>query len=105
MRKLLFISIICVTLSACASHYGAATINSNPSGAEVINIEDGTVLGVTPFTTWWKGPNGNRQHIAVRFKKEGYYEKVETFWLSMRQNSADSALEEPSFVEVNLLTK
>jgi len=50
MYRLLAIIFICLGLSACASHYGAVTIVSTPSGAEVISDEDGTVLGTTPTT-------------------------------------------------------
>jgi len=81
MRNLLIISFLCISLSACASHYGAAFITSNPPGAQVINTDDGTTLGVTPTTVWWKESSANRQYIAVRFRKDGFYEKVDSFWL------------------------
>ena len=105
MRNYLVISFICLFLSACDSHYGAAYITPNPPGAQVINVDDGTTLGVTPLTHWWKDPSGNRQHIALRFRQDGYYEKVNSFWLSMRHTSADDAMQDLTRVEVNLLQK
>lgn len=94
-----------VALSACSTHYGAAKIVSNPPGAEVISDEDGTVIGTTPTTAWWKDSSSNRQHIILRFKKDGYYEKVSSFWLSMRHRSLESAKENTQLVEVVLQDK
>jgi len=105
MYKIIITALFSITLSACASHYGAARIVSSPPGAEVINIDDGTTLGVTPTTVWWKEGSSERQHIAVRFKKEGYYEKVSSFWLSMRHSSIEKAEQDLTLVEVSLLRK
>ena len=100
--KLLLLILSCIALSACSAHYGAAKIISHPAGAEVINMEDGTVLGVTPTESWWKYANDNNQHLALRFKKDGYHEKVTSFWLSMRHSSAEEAQKNPQLVEVSL---
>jgi hypothetical protein len=105
MIKLINVAILCLSISACASHYGAAKIVSIPSGAEVINVDDGTTLGVTPTTVWWKDPSANRKHIALRFQKDGHYEKVSSFWLSMRHSTAAKAKKNATFVEVNLQKK
>jgi len=102
MRKFLFIGFLSVFLSSCAAHYGAATIKSNPPGAEVVSTDDGTILGVTPMTYWWKEPSGNTQYKVLRIKKEGYYEKSAPFKLSMRHNSEEEAKENATIVEVNL---
>ena len=104
MRNLLLI-FLCLSLTACASHYGAAYITSNPPGAQIINTKDGTLLGVTPTTVWWKDGSGNRQQIPVRFQKDGYYEKTQGFWLSMRHRSIEKAKADPTHVEVNLQQK
>ena len=72
---------VLVALSGCASYYGAAKITSVPNGAEVINLKDGTILGVTPTTVWWQAGNSDRQHISLRIKLDGYYDKVAPFWL------------------------
>ena len=92
-------------LSACGAHYGAAKIVSTPSGAEVINLDDGTVIGNTPVTMRWKNSSSDRQHIPVRLKKPGYYEKVSSFWLSMRHSSEQEANENPQLVEITMQKK
>ena len=86
-------------ISGCATYYGAAKITSYPSGAEVINTKDGTVLGVTPTTVWWKNSSSDRQHITLRLKLDGYYDKVTPFWLSMRHNTQQEAMSAPQAVE------
>ena len=88
-------------VTGCA-HYGAAQINSTPPGAEVVNLDDGTVLGVTPATVVWKEGSSNRKYLSVRFKMEGYRDKVSSFWLSMRHGSRKSASADPQLVEVSL---
>ena len=94
-----------LSLSACGAHYGAAKIVSNPPGAEAINLDDGTVIGNTPVTMRWKNSSKDRQHIAIRLKKAGYYEKVSSFWLSMRHSSEKAANENPQLVEVTMQKK
>ncbi len=94
-----------LALSACGAHYGAAKIVSTPPGAEVINLDDGTVIGNTPVTMRWKHSSGDRQHIPVRLKKPGYYEKVSSFWLSMRHGSEQAANENPQLVEITMQKK
>lgn len=91
-----------ILMTGCASHYGAARIVSTPPGAEVLSSEDGTSLGVTPATVVWKDSSANRKHMILRFQKDGYYEKVSSFWLSMRHSSMDDAKQNPGLVEVVL---
>ena len=93
---------ICVGLSACAAHYGAAKIISSPPGAEVINGEDGSIIGTTPVTMEWKNANGSRQTIILKFKKSGYYEKTSSFWLEMRKRNAKAASNDPQLVEIEM---
>ena len=105
MQKLILLASLVVFVSGCASHFGAARIVSTPPGAEVISGEDGTSLGVTPATVFWKDGSANRKHLILRFQKEGYYEKVSSFWLSMRHASRDQAVQTPDLVEVVLQAK
>ncbi|RBP53415.1 hypothetical protein [Arenicella xantha] len=95
----------CLTLTACGAHYGAARFVSDPPGAEVINLDDGTVIGTTPVTMFWKDSTGTRQMVPIRLKKAGYYEKVSSFWLSMRHTSEKQALENAQVVEVSMQKK
>ncbi|MEO0367202.1 MAG: hypothetical protein AAF197_00295 [Pseudomonadota bacterium] len=107
IRKLFTTCLILLALSACASgpYYGAAKIVSEPSGAEVINLKDGSLLGITPTTVWWKEPTSDQQEITLRLKLDGYYDKVAPFWLSMRHETQQSALDSPTLVEASLLRR
>ncbi|GAA6137990.1 hypothetical protein NBRC116583_17370 [Arenicella sp. 4NH20-0111] len=105
LLKIALIATSVFIISGCSSHYGAAKILSQPPGAEVINLDDGTVIGVTPLTTWWKDSSGNRQYVALRVRKPGFEEKVSHFWLSMRHKSQSSAKENPQLVEITLTEK
>ena len=87
-------------LSGCAAHHGAAQITSTPIGAQVINVDTGEVLGVTPLLIQWKERRGTRQQILVKLNKEGYYEKTEAFWLDMNAKTAKTAAQTPNFVEI-----
>lgn len=100
-RLLISLTAIAI-LSGCASYYGAARITSEPSGAEVINLKDGTILGVTPTTVWWKSGSSDRQHMSLRLKLDGYYDKVAPFWLSMRHKSQSESMASPQVVETVL---
>jgi len=87
------------------SNYGAARITSLPDGAEVINVDTGTVLGVTPTDVWWESTSKDKQLFNVRLRKAGYYDKLAKFWLSMRHTTSEDALKSAQKVEVNLLPK
>jgi len=105
MRKLLLTLCLSLLLSACAAHYGAAKIISTPAGAEVISGKDGSSLGVTPTKVVWKEASDTNQHLILRFRKDGYYEKVTSFWLHMRHSTSAKAEESPDLVEVVLQRK
>jgi len=90
-----------VALSGCAT-YGAANIQSSPQGAEVVNLEDDSVLGLTPVTVWWKGDSANSRYVNIRLQKPGFRDKVTAFWVNMRHSSRDDAMSEPVQVQVNL---
>ncbi|MBL4674322.1 MAG: hypothetical protein JKX81_18825 [Arenicella sp.] len=93
---------LALSISACASYYGAAKIVSSPSGAQVISANDGSVIGTTPMTFRWKNTNGNRETIIVKLKKIGYYEKTSSFWLEMRARNLKTALAAPQLVEIEM---
>lgn len=102
MNKLLIALTLSISLSACASsHYGAAKITSIPTGAEVIS-DQGTILGVTPTTAWWTDESGKQQDLLLRFRKDGYLEKVGSFGLSMHHKSQQDAIQNPQKIEVLL---
>lgn len=88
-------------LSACA-HHGAAYIETQPSGAEVVDAKTGVVLGVTPIKVWWQDDSQSRKFINIRVQKEGYLDKTSSFWLTLRHGSRESALAHPQSVEMVL---
>lgn len=103
--KLTFLTSLALSMSGCTTYYGAAVITSDPPGAQVINDEDGKVLGITPLTMSWKDGNANRQHIILDFSKDGYYKKISSFWLSMRYRTQSAAIDAPQSWEVTLEKK
>ena len=86
--------------TACASYHGAAQITSSPAGAQVISLETGEVLGVTPLLVNWKERVGTRQQILIKLNKDGYYQKTEGFWLDMNFRNAKKAAKMPNYVEI-----
>lgn len=98
------LTILCA-LSGCASHYGAMRIDSSPSGAQVISLEDNSVVGVTPVVLVMKGSNERRQHIIVRLLKDGFYEKTDSFWMEMRHRSPEKAGQDAQEFKITLEEK
>ena len=91
--------------AAGCSSYGAARIQSIPPGAEVVNLEDDSLLGTTPVLVHWKTDRQESRLITVRFQKQGYAKKVTAFWVNMRHASRDSAENDPQDVKVELEEK
>ena len=81
--------------------YGSAYIVSNPPGAEVINMDDGTLLGVTPLKQVWRD-EGKRKFVNIQLDKEGFKDKATSFWLTLKHRTRKSAVNDPQFVEVVL---
>ena len=102
MKKLsVLIPLIILFLSACA-HHGAAAIKSRPSGAEVVDLKTGELLGVTPVSVWWRDDSLARKFVNIRVHKEGYRDKTSSFWIDLRHDSKKSALENAESVEMIL---
>lgn len=97
----LLIPLLLLGVSGCSS-YGAARILSEPSGAEVVNLEDDSLLGTTPVMVHWKNDREESKLITVRFHKTGYDDKVTAFWVNMRHSSRAKAEKEPQPVKVEL---
>lgn len=94
--------LISVFMSGCASHHGAAHIVSDPPGATVFNLRDKTELGVTPLVVHFIEDNDERQNIALRFEKEGYYNKTSAFWLTFQHSDKKSAVAGAERWETNM---
>jgi hypothetical protein len=98
------IPVLLIAISGCSS-YGAAKIQSIPSGAEVVNLEDDSLLGTTPVMIHWKNDREESKLITVRFHKTGYNDKATSFWVNMRHSSRADAEKEPQTVKVELKPK
>ena len=103
LRKLslALFAIVSLTLAGCA-HHGAAMIESQPSGAEVVDLDSDTLIGVTPVKVWWKESGDKRKFVNIRLQKEGFRDKTTSFWVSLRHGSRGSAVSNPQSVEVTL---
>jgi len=101
MARMLFVVAVLASVAGCAK-YGAANIQSRPPGAEVINLEDDSILGRTPVKVWWTSDSSDPKYINVRFQKPGFRDKVTAFWVNMRHGSQEEALENASPVLVEL---
>ncbi len=100
-RLALLIPLLLLTVSGCSS-YGAASLLSAPTGAEVVNLEDDSLLGTTPVMVHWKNDREESKLITVRFHKTGYDDKVTAFWVNLRHSSRAKAENEPQAVKVEL---
>ena len=105
IRKVFMACGLCLFLSACGAHHGAARITSQPSGAQIVNIDNGKIMGTTPMTLNFTNSNSERLHLPVKLVKEGYYDKVESFWLSMRHSSQKKARQNPKVVKIELVKR
>ena len=99
--SLALFALFTLALAGCAQH-GAAMIRSQPSGAEVVDLDNDTLMGVTPVKVWWKESGAKRKFVNIRLQKEGYRDKTTSFWVSLRHASRSSAVGNPQSVEVTL---
>ncbi|MCK5360310.1 MAG: hypothetical protein KAJ95_06760 [Gammaproteobacteria bacterium] len=104
LKRALLIPVLLMGITGCSS-YGAAKIQSLPSGAEVVNLEDDSLLGTTPVMIHWKNDREESKLITVRFHKPGYDDKVTAFWVNMRHSSRADAEKSPQAVKVELKPK
>ncbi len=90
--------------SGCAKKtmYGAVKFESDPPGAEVINLKDDASLGVSPVVVTWETSDGAPQYVTVQMRKSGYLEDITSFWVNTRHESREDAQNEaqPIFVEL-----
>lgn len=100
----LFVALIILFVSGCSTQqYGAVKFSSNPSGAEVVNLKDETVLGTTPVRVLWKGSGGSSEKVTVQFIKNGYFEKIISVWVNKRHASEQDAVAEATEMHAELI--
>ncbi len=91
-------------LSGCAgsTEYGSAKINSDPQGAEVVNLKDNSHLGTTPVNVSFAGDAGSSEFITIQLRKLGYIDKITTFWVNKRHKTALDADDNAIDISVSL---
>jgi len=91
-RKMLLAAVAMHLLSGCAStEFGAAKINSNPEGAEVVNLKDNSHLGTTPVNVSFAGEAGTSEFVTIQLRKPGYLDRITSFWINKRHETAAEA--------------
>lgn len=101
--SLLLLCLSLLFLGGCVSNYGAASFDSTPDGVQVFDMEDGSVIGVTPVQFLWRSNNIKRKYMNVRMHKEGYQDVVKSFWLSLDYKSETDARKNPQSVQFELI--
>ena len=91
-----------LTVGCSPKKYGAVQFHSEPEKAEVLNLRDDALLGLTPVLVVWESDNGEPQYITVQMRKAGYLEEIASFWLNTRYESRESAQEDPQPVTIIL---
>ena len=93
MKKsfLLLASTAFLFITGCSSktYFGAADINSEPEGADIINIRDNTNLGRTPAQVMWSGKGSEK--VTIQLHKNGYHSSITSFWVNKRHESEEAA--------------
>ena len=101
-RYIALLTIGLFTLSGCAYHHGAAYIKTDPPGAQVINMDDSSVLGITPVKIWWREGAEQRKFVNILVHKAGYRDKTTSFWVTLRHSNRQSALGDPQNVDIEM---
>ena len=104
-RYIRILSFVLLTpiISGCLSNYGVAAFRSVPDGVRVFDMDDGSVIGVTPVNFKWKSGTVKRKYMNVRMHKDGYQDAVKSFWLNLGSRTAKSADKNPQLVQFELI--
>ena len=104
-RYIRILSFVLLTpiISGCLSNYGVAAFRSVPDGVQVFDMDDGSVIGVTPVNFKWKSGTVKRKYMNVRMHKDGYQDAVKSFWLNLGTRTAKSADKNPQLVQFELI--
>ena len=94
--------VLTICVSGCTTFYGAAMIETNPDGAQVYDMEDGSFVGISSVNHVWRSSDTRNKFMNVRLQKEGYQDTFSSFWLKLDYASPKSARQNPQFVEFEL---
>lgn len=94
------------TLTGCggnaASHYGSASFVSEPPGATIVNLEDGSTIGSTPLQYTWETDDVSEKYIQLKLNATGYEDQITEFFLNSRHGSKESAEKTPQVIHVKM---
>lgn len=106
MQKGLLLTLIALMffMTGCANStkFGAAKINSSPEGAEVVNLRDNSHLGVTPVNVSFTGEADSSEYITIQLRKNGYKDRITSFWINKRHDTALAADDNAIDISVSL---
>ncbi|MGB5709151.1 MAG: hypothetical protein WBM41_20260 [Arenicellales bacterium] len=102
LKSVVFVMLL-LGLGGCVTNYGAAAFDSSPDAVQVFDMEDGSVIGVTPVQFLWRSGKVKRKYMNVRMQKEGYQDAVKSFWLSLDYKSEKDARTNPQLVQFKLI--
>lgn len=95
-----------MVLTGCAGTtappYGSAAIVSEPAGAKVVNLKDGTAIGTTPMQYTWETEEGKAEYVQLLLTAPGYADELTSFWINPRYGSAADAEKNPQAIQVNM---
>lgn len=95
--------VLLAMMSGCATQkYGTAKITSSPEGAEVINLKDDSHLGSTPVKVSFSGEADTAEFVTIQLRKEGYIDRITSFWINRRHKSPDEAEDNAIDIKVEL---
>jgi hypothetical protein len=95
-----FTLMLCI--AGCSTYYGAAMIETKPDGAQVFDMEDGSLVGISSVNHVWRSSDTRKKFMNVRLQKDGYQDTFSSFWLNLDYTSPESARQHPQFVEFEL---
>ncbi len=87
---------------AASTQYGAVKITTSPAGAEVINLKDDSSLGTTPVEVSFSGSSGTAEFITIQLRKKGHADRITSFWINRRHESASLAKDNAIDLHVDL---
>lgn len=91
-----------ILVASCTTHYGAVVFTSEPEGVSLTDLEDGSVIGVTPVKYVWRSRDSQRKYMNVQLHKDGFRDAVKSFWLALDYGSAKDAAANPQSVQLDL---
>ena len=87
---------------ATTTPYGSASIVSEPPGAKVVNLKDGSSIGTTPVRYTLETEDGKAEYVQLLLTSPGYTDQMTSFWINPRYGSAEKAEENPQAIKVNM---